>query len=107
MSSTEQVREWVGGRLTLPARIEPMGDRRAEMSLWVELPGLQVVGHVIETARELGAPVAVVAGDADPGALPDDVPSRTLVELSGSPEVARRDAAALAAAAAEALVTRR
>jgi glycerate kinase len=67
----------------------------------------KVVGHVIETARELGAPVAVVAGDADPGALPDDVPSRTLVELSGSPEVARRDAAALAAAAAEALVTRR
>lgn len=67
----------------------------------------KVVGHVIATAREVGAAVAVVAGDADPGALPDGVPCRTLVELAGSPEVARRDAAALAAQAAEALVAPR
>jgi glycerate kinase len=66
----------------------------------------KVVGHVIETAREVGAPVAVVAGDADPGALPEDIPLCTLVELSGSPEAARRDAAALAAAAAESLLAR-
>lgn len=50
MGSAESVREWVGGRLTLPARIEAMGDRRAEMSLWVELPDLQVVGQVLEAA---------------------------------------------------------
>ena len=67
----------------------------------------KVVGHVIDAARDLGTTVVVVAGDADPGALPHDVPCRTLVELAGSPEVARRDAAALVAAAAEALVARR
>ncbi len=67
----------------------------------------KVVGHVIDAARDLGTTVVVVAGDADPGVLPDDVPCRTLVELAGSPEVARRDAAALVAAAAEALVARR
>lgn len=48
MGSTEPVREWVGGRLKLPAQIETMGDRRAEMSLWVELPDLKVVGQVLE-----------------------------------------------------------
>jgi hypothetical protein len=48
-----------------------------------------------------------VAGDADPGALPEEVPCRTLVELAGSREVARRDAATLAARAAEALVAPR
>ena len=67
----------------------------------------KVVGHVIDVARELGAAVAVVAGAADPEALPDDVPCRTLVELGGSPEAARRDAAALVAAAAQALVAPR
>jgi uncharacterized protein len=48
----EPVREWVGGRLTLPARIESMGDRRAEMALWVELPDLQVVGQVLEDPQD-------------------------------------------------------
>jgi uncharacterized protein len=52
MSSAEQVREWVGGRLILPARIESMGDRRAEMSLWVELPELAVVGQVLEDPQD-------------------------------------------------------
>ena len=52
MSSSEPVREWVGGRFTMPARIEAMGDRRAEMSLWVELPDLQVVGQVLEDPND-------------------------------------------------------
>jgi len=52
MSSAEPVREWVGGRLTLPALIESMGDRRAEMSLWVELPDLLVVGQVLEDPHD-------------------------------------------------------
>ena len=42
------MREWVGGRLTLPVHIESMGDRRAEMSLWVELPDLHIVGQLLE-----------------------------------------------------------
>jgi glycerate kinase len=66
----------------------------------------KVVGHVIETARDVGAPVGVVAGDADAGTLGDDVPCQTLVGLAGSPEAARRDAAALAAAAAQTLAAR-
>lgn len=52
MNGTTATREWVGGRLTVPARIESMGDRRAEMSLWVELPGLEVVGHVLEDPQD-------------------------------------------------------
>jgi len=52
MSSAEPLREWVGGRMTLPARIESMGDRRAEMSIWVELPQLQVVGQVLEDPND-------------------------------------------------------
>jgi glycerate 2-kinase len=66
----------------------------------------KVVGHVIDTARDMGTPVAVVAGDADAGTLGDDVACLTLVELAGSPEVARRDAASLAATAAETLTAR-
>jgi uncharacterized protein len=52
VTSAEPVREWVGGRFTLPARIESMGDRRAEMALWVELPDLRVVGQVLEDPQD-------------------------------------------------------
>ena len=109
----------VGARLVPGAALvaEAVGLRSALASCSVALTGEghvdatslagKVVGHVIETALGVGASVAVVAGDADPGALPDEVPCRTLVELAGSPEVARRDAAALAARAAEALVAQR
>jgi len=52
MSSAKPLREWVGGRWALPARIESMGDRCAEISLWVELPDLQVVGQVLEDPKD-------------------------------------------------------
>ncbi len=64
----------------------------------------KVVGHVLEEARALRTPVAVVAGDVEPRRLPPDVPWRSLVERAGSTEVALRDAALLAADAAESLV---
>ena len=64
----------------------------------------KVVGHVLEEARALRTPVAVVAGDVEPRRLPSDVPWRSLVERAGSTEVALRDAASLAADAAESLV---
>ena len=63
----------------------------------------KVVGHVLDGARAVGTAAAVVAGDADSGTLGDVVPCLTLVELAGSPEAARRDAAALVASAAELL----
>ena len=66
----------------------------------------KVVGHVLAAARDVGTPVGIVAGDADPGTLGADVPCLTLVALAGSPESARGDAAALAAAAAETLAVR-
>jgi glycerate kinase len=63
----------------------------------------KVVGHVLGQAGELGVPAAVVAGDAERDRLPEGVPCRTLVELAGSVEIAVRDAARLAADAAESL----
>jgi glycerate 2-kinase len=64
----------------------------------------KVVGHVLQEAGALRTPVAVVAGDVEPRRLPRDVPWRSLVERAGSAEVALRDAASLAADAAESLV---
>ena len=62
------------------------------------------LGNVLLEAQELGTPVAVVAGDADPGTA-DEVPRITLVELAGSVELALRDAAHLASTAAQTLAT--
>ncbi len=64
----------------------------------------KVVGNVLHEAQELGTPVAVVAGDAEPGTA-DEVPRITLVELAGSVELALRDAAHLASTAAQTLAT--
>ena len=64
----------------------------------------KVVGNVLLEAQELGTPVAVVAGDAEPGTA-DEVPRITLVELAGSVELALRDAAHLASTAAQTLAT--
>ncbi len=61
----------------------------------------KVVGHVVRAARSAGVPVAVVAGAVEREGLPDDVPCLTLVELAGSTDAAFRDAALLAARAAE------
>jgi glycerate kinase len=108
----------VGARLVAGAELvaEAVGLRAALESCSFALTGEghvdatslagKVVGNVVDTAREVGAPVAVVAGDADEGALPDGVRCLTLVELAGSADRARRDAAVLVAAAAEALVAR-
>jgi len=60
----------------------------------------KVVGHVVATARAQAVPVAIVAGDAERGAVPDGARCLTLVELGGSPERALEDAARLAADAA-------
>ena len=65
----------------------------------------KVVGHVLGQARELRVPLAIVAGDADRGQVPADVPCRTLVELAGSVEIAMRDAARLASETAESLAS--
>jgi glycerate kinase len=67
----------------------------------------KVVGHVLREGRAVGTPVMVVAGDAERFDLNDEVPCLTLVELAGSPEAARHDAARLAADAARALAARR
>lgn len=63
----------------------------------------KVVGHVVGEARKLGTPVGIVAGDAEPGGLADGPALVTLAELAGSTDIALRDAARLAADAAEAL----
>ena len=66
----------------------------------------KVVGHVLDAARAAGVPAAIVAGDGDPDALaaiPRDVRCVTLASLAGSAERAVRDAARLAADAAELL----
>ncbi len=63
----------------------------------------KVVGHALHEAGARGVRAAIVAGDADRGALPGGVACITLVELAGSVGPALRDAAALAADAAEAL----
>jgi len=63
----------------------------------------KVVGHVLDEARALGVPVGIVAGDAERGVTPEDIPCLTLVELGGSLERALADAAHLAADAAAAL----
>jgi len=60
----------------------------------------KVVGHVLEEARALGVPVAIVAGDAERTTLPKNVECVTLVELGGSLEAALGDAGRLAADAA-------
>ena len=65
----------------------------------------KVVGHVLGRARELGVSVGIVAGAADRGHVPADVPCRTLVELAGSVEIAMRDGARLASEAAESLAS--
>jgi glycerate kinase len=62
-----------------------------------------VVGHVLDEARPLGVPVAIVAGDAERGVTPEEFRCLTLVELGGSLERALEDAARLAADAAAAL----
>jgi glycerate 2-kinase len=66
----------------------------------------KVVGHVLEEAGAAGTPVAIVAGEADWGALSPNVSRVSLVELAGSIEVALRDAVRLVADGAEALATR-
>jgi glycerate 2-kinase len=66
----------------------------------------KVVGHVLEEARAIPVPIAIVAGDAEPealAALPADVRLVTLARLAGSTGDARRDAAHLAAEAGELL----
>jgi glycerate kinase len=63
----------------------------------------KVVGHVLDEARAVRTPVAVVAGAVDRIHVPDDVRAVDLVERAGSTEVAHRDAALLLADAAEAL----
>ncbi|HET6602068.1 MAG TPA: glycerate kinase [Gaiella sp.] len=63
----------------------------------------KVVGHVLDEARPLGVPVAIVAGDAERGVTPEEIRCLTLVELGGSLERALEDAARLAADAAAAL----
>jgi len=60
----------------------------------------KVVGHVLREARDLDVAVAVVAGDADRAHLPAGVRCHTLLERSGSLDVALRDAARLTADAA-------
>jgi glycerate 2-kinase len=63
----------------------------------------KVVGHVLDVAAADGVPAAVVTGDAERDAVPRGVPCLTLVELATSVDEAHRDAARLAAEAAEAL----
>ncbi len=63
----------------------------------------KVVGHVLHEARAFGVSAGIVAGDAEPGDLPEGISCVTLVELAGSVEGALEDAARLAADAAEAL----
>lgn len=65
----------------------------------------KVVGQVLEEAGAAGAPVGIVAGEADWAALPPNVSCVSLVELAGSVELALRDAARLVADGAEALTT--
>jgi glycerate 2-kinase len=107
----------IGGRLvpgaTLVADLAGLGSALSSASLAITGEGRydatslagKVVGHVLGRARELLVPVAIVAGDADRGEVPADVPCRTLVELAGSVEIAVRDAARLASAAAESLAS--
>jgi glycerate kinase len=65
----------------------------------------KVVGHVLREAEELGVPVGIVAGDADP-AVPVAVPLVTLTGLAGSTDAALRDASGLAARAGAQLAAR-
>jgi glycerate 2-kinase len=69
----------------------------------------KVVGHVLGEAARMGVRVAIVAGDGDAdalAALPLDVDCVTLASRAGSAELALRDAARLAADAAETLARR-
>ena len=67
----------------------------------------KVVGHVLDEARALRTPVAVVAGAVERRHVPRDVRAVDLVEVAGSSEVAHRDAALLLADAGEALARER
>jgi len=51
-----RVREWVGGRLTLPVYITAGAPYRPEMVLWLELPEDLIVGH--EVIDPKGPPVS-------------------------------------------------
>lgn len=97
----ELVAETVGLRFAISsASLALTGEGRFDAT---SLEG-KVVGNVIRVARELEVPVGVVAGDAERHRVPAHVSCVTLVELAGSPETALRDAARLAADAAESLV---
>ena len=94
-----------GGRPTGGARDRVARDHRGGCFDATSLAG-KVVGHVLREGRAVGTPVMVVAGDAERFDLNGEVPCLTLVELAGSPEAARHDAARLAADAAGALAAR-
>jgi glycerate 2-kinase len=96
------VAELVGLRSTLSsASLAITGEGRYDAT---SLAG-KVVGHVLGEARELRVPLGIVAGEADLAQVPADVPCRTLVELAGSVEIAVREAARLAADAAQSLAS--
>ncbi len=110
-----------GGLAAIGARLRPGAELVAEMvglrdalasaSLVITGEGRfdatslagKVVGHVLHEAAELRRPAAVVAGDAELDVVPPGVACVTLTSLAGVPEVAFRDAAQLAADAAEQL----
>ena len=66
----------------------------------------KVVGHVLREAAARGVAAAIVAGAADAGAIPPDVPLVTLTSLAGSSETAMRSASSLASDAASRLAVR-
>jgi glycerate kinase len=103
-------------RLGAPLVAETVGFRAALIDASLVLTGEgrydatslagKVVGHVLDEARAVGVPAAIVAGDIDAdalGGLPPDVRCVTLASLAGSAERALRDAARLAADAGELL----
>jgi len=97
------VAETVGLRATLgDASLVLTGEGRVDATSFAG----KVVGHVAREARALGVPAGVVAGDAAPGALPEELACVTLAGLAGSLEAALADAARLAADAAETLARR-
>ncbi len=93
--------------LRVSALVPPRSRSRAKGRFDATSLAGKVVGHVLAQARELQVPVAVVAGDADRDHLPADLRCTTLIERAGSVDIALRDAARLAADAAESLVASR
>ncbi len=105
----------IGARLRpgaeLVAEVVGLRDALASVSLVITGEGRfdatslagKVVGHVLHEAAELQRAAAVVAGDAELDVVPPGVACVTLTSLAGSPEVAFREAAQLAADAAEQL----